>query len=71
MTVLSRKLFYSEAIERKVYHMHCDAALLNFRPKLAAFPSLVGPNDYLIIDVTRGCNVLAVFAATIYRYCFR
>jgi hypothetical protein len=32
-------------IERKVYNVRCDAALLNFRPKLAAFPSLVDPQD--------------------------
>lgn len=29
-----------------MYHVRYDAALLNFRPKLAAFPSLVDPDDY-------------------------
>ncbi len=33
-------------IERKVYRVRCDAALLNFIPKLEAFPSLVDPKGY-------------------------
>jgi len=34
------------AIERKVYRVRCDAALLNFRPRLDAFPALLDPDDY-------------------------
>ena len=33
-------------IERKVYLVRCDAALLNFVPKLEAFPALVDPISY-------------------------
>lgn len=32
--------------ERKVYNVRCDAALLNFIPKLATFPSLIDPDNY-------------------------
>ncbi len=32
--------------ERKVYSVACDAALLDFRPLVQAFPALVHPDDY-------------------------
>jgi hypothetical protein len=34
------------AIERKVYLVRCDAALLDFRPRLADYPALVDPISY-------------------------
>ncbi len=34
------------AVERKVYHVRCDAALLDFRPKVEALPALIDPNTY-------------------------
>ena len=33
-------------IERKVYLVRCDAALLDFRSKVAAHPALIDPVDY-------------------------
>ncbi len=34
------------AIERKVFLVRCDAALLDFLPKLDVFPALVDPDSY-------------------------
>jgi hypothetical protein len=36
------------AIERKVYWVRCDAALVDLRPALAAYPALVHPSDYTL-----------------------
>lgn len=33
-------------IERKVYLVRCDAALIDLRPKVPAYPALVDPLDY-------------------------
>ena len=33
--------------ERKVYSVHCDALLLDLRPKIASIPQLVDPDSYL------------------------
>lgn len=32
--------------ERKVYEVHCDAALLDFRPLSSDYPGLLHPSDY-------------------------
>jgi hypothetical protein len=32
--------------ERRVFLVRCDAALLDFLPRIAQFPSLIAPNDY-------------------------
>ncbi|MFI5304947.1 MAG: RES family NAD+ phosphorylase [Nitrospiria bacterium] len=32
--------------ERRVFRVRCDAALLDFLPRIADFPSLIAPNDY-------------------------
>lgn len=32
--------------ERRVFLVRCDAALLDFLPRIADFPSLIAPNDY-------------------------
>jgi len=36
----------SIVIERIVYLVRCDAALLNFLPKIADFPALIDPSNY-------------------------
>ena len=36
------------SIERKVYRVRCDAALVDLRPAVARFPSLVDPLDYTL-----------------------
>ena len=33
-------------INRKIYTVRCDAALIDFRDVTAAFPDLINPNDY-------------------------
>lgn len=32
--------------ERRVFRVRCDAALLDFRPRVADFPALIAPDDY-------------------------
>ncbi len=32
--------------ERKVYLVHCDAALINLKEKVLAYPQITDPNDY-------------------------
>jgi hypothetical protein len=34
------------AVERKLYLVRCDAALLDFRPKIVEFPGLIDPVSY-------------------------
>ena len=33
-------------IERKIYHVRCDATLIDLRKKVATFPALISPDDY-------------------------
>lgn len=33
-------------IERRIYQVRCDAALINFKPVVKKYPDLIHPNDY-------------------------
>jgi hypothetical protein len=36
------------SVDRKVYQVRCDAALIDFRPIVSAHPDIVHPNDYTL-----------------------